>query len=506
MLAMLFSAVALCQSRNSEFEAFRSSLLPWHFPGQAGNRFPIVANNVLKQLRNPESGALSFPGSDTMYYYFRKATSANFTIVLLNLTPSIPGVEQDAYYENVLSAVEKLNRSQGDKKLRLMASDQRISRPYMFGFPSLAERLYSSAVFYGMSVDEPRENSFSHLATWSQYFNSPQSRPWVRDKLLYVNLFGVPAEKNYVTYVQRWIEIGRPQVLSFDHYAVWDDAKAAHFGDDIGADWGRDYFFNLEVFRQASLQTELPFWVWILVHRHWSTYSKQYYRRATEADIRFQVYSALAYGAKGILYYNFWNPPLNENPNGWHEEEAILDSNGMETDLFRPIAAINREISRLGEVLLNLRSVGVFHVTNNYPQVGGVGRKMSLEEVYSPEGVSERGRYGIKLVSWEDPTRLSAAEIKYKIVKNLNNEAGMVGILRGKDQEQLYLVVANKNRYSNETFFLTLDQQKTGARPRNVVLRNVLTSEVIEGKTDSNGDLQFPVHLQPGDGVLLKVE
>jgi hypothetical protein len=282
--------------------------------------------------------------------------------------------------------------------------------------------------------------------------------------------------------------------------------RAAQFGVDIGADWGRDYFFNLEVFRQASLQTELPFWVWILVHRHWSAYSKQFYRRATESDIRFQVYSALAYGAKGILFYNFWNPPLIENPNGWHEEEAILDSNGIETDLFRPIAAVNGEINQLGEVLLNLRSVGVFHVTNNYPQVAGAGTKIALEELYVPESVSERRRYGIKLVSWEDPTRLSSEEIKYKIVKSLTNEAGMVGILKDKDQEQVYLVVANKNRHSTETFFLTLDQKKTGLRSRNVVLRNLLTSEAIEGKTDPNGDFQFQIQLQPGDGVLLKVE
>ncbi len=482
---------------------YRSSLLPWHFPGQAGNRFPIVANNVLKQLRNPETGALAFPGSDTMYYYFRKAASANFNVVLLNLTPSIPGVEQDAYYENVLSAVEKLNRSHADKNLRLMASDQRISRPYMFGFPSLVEKLYSSSVFYGMNVDEPRENSFSHLANWTQYFNSPQLRPWVSDKLLYVNLFGVPAEKNYVTYVKRWIEIGHPRVLSFDNYAVWDDTRAAQFGDDIGADWGRDYFFNLEVFRQASLQTELPYWVWILVHRHWSTYSKRYYRRATEADIRFQVYSALAYGAKGILYYNFWNPPLNENPNGWHEEEAILDYEGYETDLYRPVAAVNAEVLALGDLLLSLRSVGVYHVANDYPSVGE--KREPLELRYSPESGELRKKYGIKLASWNDSVFLSQEELENKIVSSMENPAGMVSIFKNEQSGNYYCLVVNKNRHQREQFTITFDPRRLRKRSSEIFFRNALNSETFAVRETSSRKLQLSLALDSGDGMLIHV-
>nr|MCU0342325.1 hypothetical protein [Ignavibacterium sp.] len=114
-------------------------------------------------------------------------------------------------------------------------------------------------------------------------------------KLNYVNLFptyweGTPTSKDYENYIDAFINSQeyKPRVLCFDHYPF----QKTEFGD-----FRRDYYLNLEIVRKKSLEYNIPFWMLIFSSEH------DKYEKPAFEEISFQVYSALAYGAKGIGYY-----------------------------------------------------------------------------------------------------------------------------------------------------------------------------------------------------------
>ena len=346
-LTLLLITDFSCKTKTGKIHAIKA----WNFPGNTQRRFPIVADNIINFLYN-QNGERSIPSKDTIYYYLKKVYNANYTVAIIDLFP--PGI----YYENFLSALDKLNSENADKPLKILVYDGRIKKLDNESLKTLIQKYYDKSNIYGFFIDEPSQKEFDYLRELSNSFFHFDSTLFKSSKLYYINLFGISAFNDindYVDYVNSWVTTASPAVLSFDNYALWNDSLASLKDYKLGTDWDKDYFLNLEVFRDVSLKYNIPFWTWIQVHQHWSDYSKRYYRRATPADIRYQVYSALAYGAKGILYYRFWNPDPKDVQNGWHEQKAILDFNGSETELYKPISELNSEILSFGDLLLNLK-------------------------------------------------------------------------------------------------------------------------------------------------------
>ncbi len=88
------------------------------------------------------------------------------------------------------------------------------------------------------------------------------------------------------------------------------------------------------------------------------------FRFASESDLRFQVYSQLAFGARGLAYHRYW---LSIPPEAWQADPAA----GMRRSMVNPItgerhytwenvAAVNREVRALWPVLSTLRVNDVF--------------------------------------------------------------------------------------------------------------------------------------------------
>ena len=110
----------------------------------------------------------------------------------------------------------------------------------------------------------------------------------------YINLFPTYASSKqlgnptYADHLESFMRTVRPAVLSYDHYSLMKD------GTDR-----KDYFENLSLIREAGLRWGVPPWNIILSIPHFG------YRDPTEAEMRWQVYTSLAYGMKGILYFTY---------------------------------------------------------------------------------------------------------------------------------------------------------------------------------------------------------
>jgi len=109
------------------------------------------------------------------------------------------------------------------------------------------------------------------------------------------------------------------------------------------------YFENLEIVREEALRAGIPFWQIILSCALFN------YRDPTLADLRYGVYTTLAYGGQALAYYTYWT----------HDDasfrEGPIDKYGARTPMFKVIQQLNLEMQALGPWLNKLTSTRVAH-------------------------------------------------------------------------------------------------------------------------------------------------
>jgi hypothetical protein len=138
----------------------------------------------------------------------------------------------------------------------------------------------------------------------------------------------------YREHLRRYVEIVKPDLISYDHY---------HFflnGD------GPQYFLNLALIREAAIGAGKPFLNIIQA----STLEKVW-RLPTAAQMRWLIFTTMAYGGRGISYFTYWGP----------ESYGGLYQDGKASPLAGEVAALNAEIERFGPALMALDSLGVYH-------------------------------------------------------------------------------------------------------------------------------------------------
>lgn len=206
------------------------------------------------------------------------------------------------------------------------------------------DQLPDGPACWGYSVvDEPNASQFPALRKTVDALRV--ARP---GKLAYINLFpnyASPAQlgtKTYDEHVSRFVSEVNPDVLSMDHYPI--------FKPDVD---GRDnYCRNLDVMRHESLKGGIPFW------NFFNTMPYGPHTDPTEAQLRWQIFTSLAYGAKGVMYFCYWTPRGDEFPKGG----AILTADGRRTRHYDEAKRINAGLKKLGPTLMKLTSTSVHRI------------------------------------------------------------------------------------------------------------------------------------------------
>jgi len=190
-------------------------------------------------------------------------------------------------------------------------------------------------------IDEPTAGIFEYMAAIKKEILLKDS-----SHLVYANLLPNYANsqqlgtKTYSEYVDKYIQVFKPQIISWDYYPFASDGFRG------------GYYENMEVVRAAALKAGIPFWAFTM-----SCQIDPPYPAPKESWIRLQLYSDLAYGAKGLQYFTYALPHSGSED----FKTAILDANGKPTYLYNITKQVNSEIHSLETTLMRLTSVGVYH-------------------------------------------------------------------------------------------------------------------------------------------------
>lgn len=204
--------------------------------------------------------------------------------------------------------------------------------------PMNTERMPTGPETWGYIIeDEPSVSKFAAVRERLE-----QVHQLFPGKLCYINLYPGYAKKDkqlqatsYDEYVAKFMKVVQPEVLSMDHYPRFIPGKD-----------GRDeYCEDLAVMRKYSLQADVPFW------NFFNTFAFGGHTDPTEAQIRWQVYSSLVYGAKGVLYFCYYTPRGKTFP-----RPAIIDRNDRKTRHYEEAQRINWELVNLGTTVMKLTS------------------------------------------------------------------------------------------------------------------------------------------------------
>jgi hypothetical protein len=295
--------------------------------------------------------------------------------------------------------------------------------------------------------DEPAPSEFADLGKATEIIYRQDERNAIPIITLLPNYavaytrFGM----SYQQFVRKFIAEVHPAVLLSTHYVTLNN----------GVD-RPEFYANLEMFRTEAANAGIGLMGFVLVTPHLN------YRRASEIDLRWQVYSLLAYGAKGLWYYNY---RIGDTGYG---DGIVTHATGEPSVSYPWVQKINREVQSIGKLLLSLESTVVVHTGNLIP----TGTKE-----YTPDSLAA--------------------------VDNVQGDDFIIGQFRHLDapSDAVYMMVVNKRHSPGSqqeaafSFTITAEYQQVWYYVNGV-------PELLPRGDDGRYHLTLP----GGQGVLLKIE
>ncbi len=267
-----------------------------------------------------------------------------------------------ASYEANTDAIKQSLSLAEEQGLKFLVADQKVTaciREYQkssdAGILEKAmkqiEEYYQYPAYAGqLLMDEPGRAMFDSLYPFVEaYGRNYPGKQW------HVNMFPHYAEGGigapYEQYVDDWIELARPNYYSYDSYPLltYDE------NNPLARQEISDYYYNLDLLRSKTRREEIPFWSFIQTVGISGTEGVPDKRTPSREDIRWQVFTNLAFGVKGLQYFCYFTPDKGSES----FTPALITTDGQKTERFDYVKELNREIGAYGDKLLNCHAEGV---------------------------------------------------------------------------------------------------------------------------------------------------
>lgn len=210
----------------------------------------------------------------------------------------------------------------------------------------------------------------------SAYYDLMRQEPPI-NRILVINLIGGPEKawmsnpddstkptfEDYKEYVQTFQDYFKPSYFSYDRYPIREKATILYEGifsnlkydgteGEITVDG--EFYNYLNFFHEFTSKKDIdrPFWVFCQSQSFMSLTAQFHRPAALEQYLRFEVFSALAYGAKGIQYWSY--PVSVTNPNECFLS-ALTDRRNRPTAAWHFAKRVNEQIHKYSDIFLNAR-------------------------------------------------------------------------------------------------------------------------------------------------------
>ncbi len=240
---------------------------------------PIVTERLDSTKQVPVLAWLGVPTEETNVTRFNELKNAGFTMNL-------------SWYGSISSTINALDIAE-QTGIKLIVSCPELATNTEETVNLLKNHSALSGYFL---KDEPSKIFFSHVGEWGD-----RILKYDNEHFVYANLYPTYASASelgtpdYNDYVNEFIKTIPVEFISFDHYPILE-----------GRNIRTDFYRNLEIISKAAKQVGKPFWAFALTWEH------QSYRAPNLNELRFQIYSNLAYGAQGIQYFTYWRGLISE--------------------------------------------------------------------------------------------------------------------------------------------------------------------------------------------------
>jgi hypothetical protein len=315
--------------RNKAFKLSRFPLGFWNYRSLSDTCMPIDANAV-----------------DLW-------SDAGFT---LTMTPCFDS-ENPEHISQILRYLDKAS----DKNIKMIVCDHRIM------LPKIGETLPDD---YHNRVSHAIKSFGDHQATFGfcigdepdksrneMFFNASRViKQTMPDLNAFINLLpkypGVEIDlgySDYSQYLDSAVSDAKLDFLCYDCYSQLQDPRfhiIGRNGPNDTQDGLEMYFENLSIYRQAAIRNAVPFWTTLLSVGHFR------YRCPTYDDLRWQLNTALCFGASGILWFYFYTPGSGPSAN---YRMPPVDECGELTETYYNLRKVQKTFSRrYGDLFLKI--------------------------------------------------------------------------------------------------------------------------------------------------------
>lgn len=232
------------------------------------------------------------------------------------------------------------------------------------------EEMYQYDSFAGLYFrDEPTSNMFPHIKKCLEKYNEIKDELGYTDLNVFLNLFpnvtagqlsaNTDKDMTWDKYIKGLSDTG-VEYLSFDKYPI-----NGLFTHKVSADW----FTALGTLNRIALEEGKPWMGCVQVGGGSVSYGTPEARVTTEGEMKWDVNTMLAFGAKGITYYIGVAPTYFADTDGEQINcYSLVNVYGEKTPLWYYAKDINEHIKAIDHVLLNCDYKGVI-ITGNTPAV-----------------------------------------------------------------------------------------------------------------------------------------
>ncbi|MBR2838324.1 MAG: hypothetical protein IKE55_06065 [Kiritimatiellae bacterium] len=296
----------------------------------------------------PILGWWGIPEDKATVERYREAQQAGFTVLMQGAS-------------SVEKTYELLERAQS-AGIKLSVFFPEIGRDNMED--AVARLKNHPALFMWHVKDEPRYKDFEWVADVVRRIDAADGRhPCYVNHIANASVsMGVP---DYGAYMERMLREFRPKLISADFYPcrLADVTRSVPYRD-VGNEvyvspvWYR----QLEYLSGLARRERLPLALFACDVAH--DVVDYLYPVPSVAMLRLQMYSNLAYGARMLQYFTYWNPS-SKTPLKFHE--SIIREDGTRSPVYDRVRQVNRELQARASVFMNSELVSVEHTGAEIP-------------------------------------------------------------------------------------------------------------------------------------------